>query len=144
MATVGAVYSVDRYVRTPEQVVAAFFRDSPRPEEKRPGPRHKQVWASLPQADVQASGMEAVFLWLLWELGRRSPGGGQEAVYLSDGQEALWEARERCLAGRCAVGILDLLHVTPRLWRAAHVFHPEKSAAVEALVRGWLLRVLRG
>ena len=43
MATVGTVYSVDRYVRTPEQVVAALFRDGPRPEAKRPRPRHTQV-----------------------------------------------------------------------------------------------------
>jgi hypothetical protein len=144
MATVGAVYSVDRYVRTPEQVVAALFRDGPRPEEGRPRPRHKQVWASLPQAGVSVSGMEAVFLWLLWELSRRNPGRAQEVVYLSDGQEALWEAREEYLGGRGTVGILDLLHVTPRLWQAAHVFHPEKSAAAEAFVRERLLRVLRG
>jgi hypothetical protein len=144
MATVGAVYSVERYVRTPEQVVSALFRDGPRPEADRPAPRHKQVWASLPQPDVPVSGMEAVFVWLLWELARRNPGGGQEVVYLSDGQEALWEAQQRLLGGRCRVGILDLLHVTPRLWQAAHVFHAEKSAAAEAFVRERLLRVLRG
>jgi len=144
MATVGTVYSVDRYVRTPEQVVAALFRDGPRPEAGRPRPRHKQVWASLPHADVPVSGMAAVFLWLLWELCRRNPGRAQEVVYLSDGQEALWAAQEEYLGGRCAAGILDLLHVTPRLWRAAHVFHPEKSAAAEAFVRERLLRVLRG
>jgi hypothetical protein len=144
MATVGTVYSVERYVRTPEQVVAALFRDGPRPEAGRPQPRHKQVWASLPQADVPVSGMEAVFLWLLWELCRRNPGRAKEVVYLSDGQEALWGAREQYLGGHCRVGILDLLHVTPRLWQAAHVFHPEKSAAAEAFVRERLLRVLRG
>jgi hypothetical protein len=144
MATVGTVYSVDRYVRTPEQVVAALFRDGPRPEAKRPRPQHKQVWASLPPADVPVSGMEAVFVWLLWEWGRRNPGGAKESVYLSDGQEALWEAREQYLGGHRTVGILDLLHVTPRLWKAAHVFHPEKSPEAEALVREWLLRVLRG
>jgi len=144
MATVGTVYSVDRYVRTPEQVVAALFRDGPRPEEGRPRPRHKQVWASLPQAGVPVSGMEAVFVWLLWELCRRNPGRAKEVVYLSDGQEALWGAQEQYLGGRCRVGILDLLHVTPRLWQAAHVFHPEKSAAAEAFVRERLVRVLRG
>ena len=40
--------------------------------------------------------------------------------------------------------VLDLLHVTPRLWKAAHVFHAEKSAAAEAFVRVRLLRVLQG
>jgi hypothetical protein len=144
MATVGTVYSVDRYVRSPEQVVAALFRDGPCPAAQRPEPRHKQVWASLPQADVPVSGMEAVFVWLLWECSRRNPGGNKEVVYLSDGQESLWDAQQQYLGGRCTVAILDLLHVTPRLWQAAHVFHPEKSAAAEAFVRQQLLRVLRG
>jgi hypothetical protein len=144
MATVGTVYSVDRYVRTPEQVMAALFRDGPRPEEARPQPQHKQVWASLPQADVAPSGMEAVFLWLLWEMGRRNPGRAKEVVYLSDGQESLWTAQEEYFGTRCTAGILDLLHVTPRLWQAAHLFHAEKSAAAEAFVRERLLRVLRG
>lgn len=31
MATVGTAYTVDRYVRTPEQVVAALFREGPEP-----------------------------------------------------------------------------------------------------------------
>jgi hypothetical protein len=144
MATVGTVYSVDRYVRTPEQVVAALFRDGLGPEEGRPRPQHKQVWASLAQAEVPVSGMEAVFVWLLWELCRRNPGRAKEVVYLSDGQDALWNAQAEYLDGRCTVGILDLLHVTPRLWKAAHVFYPEKSAAAEAFVRERLLRVLRG
>jgi hypothetical protein len=144
LATVGTVYSVDRYVRTPEQVVAALFRDGPRPAADRPQPQHQQVWASLPQADLPVSGMEAVFVWMLWELSRRNPGRGKEVVYLSDGQEALWNGQEQYLGGRCRVGILDLLHVTPRLWKAAHVFYPEKSAEAEALVRERLLRVLRG
>jgi hypothetical protein len=144
MATVGTVYSVDRYVRTPEQVVAALFRDGPRPEADRPRPQHQQVWASLAQADVPVSGMEAVFLWLLWELSRRNSSRTKEVVYVSDGQESLWEAQQEYLGGRGTVGILDLLHVTPRLWKAAHVFHAEKSAEAEAFVRQRLLRVLRG
>ena len=144
MATVGTAYSVDRHVRTPEQIVAALFHDGPRPQEDRPQPRHKQVWASLPQADQACSGMEAVFVWLMWELCRRNPGRGKEVVYLSDGQEALWDAQEQYLSGPRTVGILDLLHVTPRLWQAAHVFEAEKSAAAETFVRQRLLRILRG
>ena len=144
MATVGTVYSVDRYPRTPEQIVAALFRDGPRPEADRPEPCHKQVWASLLQADVPLSGMEAVFVWLRWELGRRNPGNARPGVYLSDGQESLWEAQEQHLGACGLVGILDLLHVTPRLWKAANMLYPEKSAAAEAFVRERLLRILRG
>jgi hypothetical protein len=145
MATVGAVYSVDRYVRTPEQVVAALFRDEPKEKRSpRPRPQHKQVWASLPQDDDSTSGMEAVFTWLDWELRRRNPGAAKETVYLCDGQETLWQAVQTKLPGGNAVEILDLLHVTPRLWKAAHVFHGEKSQEAELFVRERLLRVLQG
>lgn len=144
MATVGAVYSVDRYVRTPEQIVAALFRDEPEKSKDRPRPQHKQVWASLPQDDGSFSGMEAVFTWLDWELRLRNPGQKIETVYLCDGQESLWQAVQDELPATNAVEILDLLHVTPRLWKAAHVFHAEKSANAEAFVRVRLLRVLQG
>jgi hypothetical protein len=144
MATVGAVYTVDRYVRTPEEIVAALFRDERDKSKDRPRPQHKQVWASLPQDDDSVSGMEAVFTWLDWELRLRNPGREKETVYLCDGQETLWQAVQEQLPARNAVDILDLLHVTPRLWKAAHVFHAEKSQEAETFVRLRLLRVLQG
>jgi hypothetical protein len=64
-------------------------------------------------------------------------------VFLYDGQEALWDARARHLPAG-GVDILDLLHVTPRLWQAAHAFHKEGSAAAETFVRERCLRVLQG
>jgi hypothetical protein len=146
MATVGAVYSVDRYIRTPEQVVAALFRDDV--EQKppaRPQPQHKRVWASLPQEDATAvAGMEAVYLWMLWELGHRNPRQAKETVYLYDGQDSLWQMGREYLPWKNSVAILDLLHVTPRLWQAAHLFHPEGSAEAEAFARERILRVLKG
>ena len=143
MATVGAVYSVDPYVRTPEQVVAALFRDAPARSRDRPQPQHKHVWASLAVDEEPGSGTAQVFAWLVGELVQRDADGQQPLVFLSDGQESLWEARTKWLPAR-GVDILDLLHVTPRLWQAAHVFHQEKSAAAEQLVRKHLLRVLQG
>jgi hypothetical protein len=56
----------------------------------------------------------------------------------------LWEARQEYLPQRNTTNILDLLHVTPRLWQAAHVFHKEKSPGAEQLVRERLLKVLQG
>jgi hypothetical protein len=146
MATVGAAYSVDRYVRTPEQVVAALFRDGPEPDEPRPVPQGKQVWASLerPVGEQTVSGMDVVFAWLLNEVAERNPGLAKEMVHLCDGQEALWEACARHLPKRNSTSVLDILHVTPRLWQAAHLFHPEKSPEAEGFVRERLLRVLRG
>jgi len=142
MATVGTVYSVDRYRRTPEEVVAALFHERPE-SSARPQPQHKEVWASLPRDDVPGSGTEMVFAWMVGELHLRGRGKGKPLVFLSDGQEALWDAREQWLPERVE-GILDLLHVTPRLWKAAHVFHKEGSREAEAFVRARLLRVLQG
>jgi hypothetical protein len=52
MATLAGVYSVDRHVRTPEQIVAALFRDvreEPVPsDDARPEPRHKRIIGVLP------------------------------------------------------------------------------------------------
>jgi hypothetical protein len=146
MATVGTAYTVDRYVRTPEAVVAALFRDGPEATD-RPRPCHKRVWASLAQVDDQGqshTGQEVVFDWLLNEVAERNRGFVKEMVQLYDGQECLWEAARDHLPQRRATGILDLLHVTPRLWQAAHLFCAEGSAAAEAFVRERLLRVLRG
>src|SRR6266480_7347060 len=47
MAVVGTVYTIDPFVRTPEEVVASLFRspdDDPLPSE-RPMPKHKRLWA---------------------------------------------------------------------------------------------------
>jgi len=143
MATVATVYTVDRYRRTPEEVVSALFRDAPEPSRDRPQPQHKEVWASLPRDEQPGSGIEAAFAWMIGELYLRGRAQDKPLVFISDGQEALWEARQEWLPQR-AVNILDLLHVTPRLWKAAHVFHKEGGQAAEDFVRERVLRVLQG
>jgi len=145
MATVATVYSVDRYRRTAEEVVAALFRDAPEPSRDRPKPQHKEVWASLPRAEVPGSGIDHAFAWMIGELylRGRAKDKNQPLVFLSDGQETLWDACGEWLPER-VVRILDLLHVTPRLWQAAHVFRQEGSQDAEDFVRDRLLRVLQG
>jgi hypothetical protein len=144
MATVATAYTVDRYRRTPEEVVAALFRDTPESKRDRPRPQHKEVWACLPCDSTPASGIATAFAWLFGSLylrGRLEE--DKPLVFLSDGQEALWEARREWLPER-TVNIIDLLHVTPRLWKAAHVFCKEGSREAEAFVRERVLRVLQG
>jgi len=141
MATVGTVYAVDRYVRTAPEVVSALFRDAPQAPGQRPQPQDKAAWASLPRDGQRGSGTEAVFAWMVGELLLRER--GQPLVFVSDGQESLWEARRYWLPER-VVDILDVLHVTPRIWQAAHVFHDEGSQEAEDFVRERLLRILQG
>jgi hypothetical protein len=147
MAIVGAVYTVDRHVRTAEEVVAALFGD-PReqPPAPRPKPCHKQTMANLASTDAEGthSGIEKTYQWLLEEIWARNHGFQKEMAHLCDGQETLWEARQRHLPQRNMTDILDLLHVTPRLWQAAHVFYREKSQEAEQFIRERLLKVLKG
>jgi hypothetical protein len=145
MATVGAVYTVDPYVRTAEDVVAALFRDPDYEPGRRPEPAHKRVWASLPrQGPEPKSSIEVVFDWLWWEFAQRNPQLLRPTVCLCDGQEALWQACADAVADPDRVEVLDLLHVTPRLWQAAKLLYGDKGKEVMPLVRQHLTQVLEG
>jgi hypothetical protein len=145
MATVGAVYTVDRYARTAEDVVAALFRDPGYQAPARPKPCHKKVWASLPQEGPKPrSSIHLVFDWLQWEYPQRNPHSTRPAVCVCDGQEALWDACAYYFPEEPLVCILDLLHVTPRLWDAAKLLYGVKGKEVVPAVRDWVTAVLEG
>jgi hypothetical protein len=146
MATVGAVYTVDPYVRPPEEVVAALFRDPDYEAEPRPEPCHKRVWASLPreEGDDPKSSIAVVFDWLWWEFAQRNPQLTRPTICLCDGQETLWQACADSIADPNRVEILDLLHVTSRLWKAAKLLYGDKGKEVVPFVRQRMLQVLEG
>ncbi len=155
MATVAAVYSVDRFVRTPQQVLEALFHDpqAARPDDlpPRPRPQHKRTYArldddpSLPNEQA-VNGAAAAFGWLDQQVRARLATRNQpvEAVCVMDGQRSLWELKQRFQSDLPIVEILDLLHVTSRLWKAAHLFHPGDLARAEAFVRELVGKVLQG
>jgi hypothetical protein len=132
-------------VRGPEEVVAALFRDTNYTPPPRPQPCCKRVWASLPQGEGKAhSSIDRVFDWLLGEYVLRNPDSRRPTVYLCDGQATLGQACHEYLPDNNATEILDLLHVTPRLWQAAKLFFGAKSPQVVPFVRGRLTQVLQG
>jgi hypothetical protein len=63
-------------------------------------------------------------------------------VSIMDGQESLWDGLSH-VDGE-VIEILDILHVTPRLWQAAHLFHKEGTTEAREFVRERVLRVLSG
>jgi hypothetical protein len=155
MATVAAVYSVDRFVRTPEQVLEALFQDpqAARPDDlpQRPRPQHKHTHARLDDdpnlsQDQPVSGAAAAFGWLEQQVRERLATRRQpvEVVCVMDGQPSLWELKARFQSDLPTVEILDLLHVTSRLWKAAHLFHPGDLPAAEAFVREQAGKILAG
>jgi hypothetical protein len=146
MACLGCVYTVEPHVRTPEELVATLFRDPERPKQQPPQAQQKRYWAELSResAGEVVRGQDLVFQHLRDEIAqRRRP--GQVLVNLCDGQRSLETDRAEYLPDDAqTVDILELLHVVPRLWDVAHLFHAEGSDEAERFVRARLLRVLHG
>jgi hypothetical protein len=146
MACIGCVYTVDPHVRTPEELVATLFRDPNRPRQPSPEARQKRYWTALsrPEEGRTIRAQDEVFQHLRDDVAlRRRP--SQTVVHLCDGQHSLETDRRKYLPqDEQTVDVLDLMHVSPRLWEAAHVFHPEGSDAASQFVRERLQRVLEG
>jgi len=85
-----------------------------------------------------------VFGWIADEVAGRNPQGNKPVVCIMDGQDSLWSERDVFQGDVEMVDVVDLLHVTPRLWQAAHLFHSAGSQAALDFVRQRVLRILRG
>ena len=152
MATLAAVYTINPYMRTPEQIVAALFRDDtgPRPRD-RPQPRFKHVTARFtsmredPDGEPwESNGTIEAFCWAEEQIATRRR-AGQKVLRLMDGQASLWDTADACLSvsPEDTIDILDILHVSSYIWRAAKVFYPHREHQ-EAFARDRLLRMLHG
>ena len=154
MATVASTYSVDRHHRTAEEVVAALFRDPKEfaaPGESRPEPCHKRVVARLPalvdsiDPETPITGTLLAMSWAASEVAQRLQ-PGQELVCVMDGQPSLWDTLHVCLEEdhlAQAVEILDIVHVSGYVWKAAKLFHSDKKQQTE-FSRERLLKILHG
>ena len=139
MATVASVYDIERFARTPEEVMREYGRDA-EVKWKRPRPQGKRVWASLVHSP------EEVIDEMFQEGARRNVSRRREWVGLVDGSEAQLRRVKRA-AGKHKVEltiILDLVHVIEYVWKAAYAFHDEGSKPAERWVRKRLLQILRG
>ena len=146
MACIGCVYTVDPHVRTAAELVKTLFREPDRSREKPPEAQQKRYCAELTRVikGKEVRGQQRVFEHLRDGIKqRRRP--GQILVNLCDGQRSLeTDRRDYLPTDEHTVDILDLMHVNPRLWEAAHLFHTEGSPAATAFVRERVLRILEG
>lgn len=167
MATLAAVYSVDRYERSKDDILAALFRDpsdkrpadNPREANVRPEPVARQLTARFAkerlldkEPELVSGTLEAV-VWASMRVDDRHR-RGQPLVCLCDGQPILWETIDRVLEEGSAaekVEILDLLHACKYVWDAAKVFHhhrePQEAFArerMDRLLSGGVAGVIRG
>lgn len=142
MACVGAVYSIEPFVRTADDLLDEVIRHEKIKD--RPEPAHKHIWAEMSR-DVEGEPLnakDAIFCALFQDLNLRNAGHDRPVVCLMDGERALWEAQRIYFPE--AVGILDLFHVMERLWTAAHCFHAEGSDEAEEFVADRLRGLLEG
>jgi hypothetical protein len=143
MACVGAVYSIQPFVRKAEDIIDEVLRDKKAKE--RPRPQHKHVWAEMTrEVDGQrpVTAKEGLFCHMSDELTARDLGHDRPVICLMDGERALWDAQAVYFPE--AVGVLDLFHVLERLWAVAHCFHPEGSDEAKTFVEQRLRDLLQG
>ncbi len=142
MAYVGAVYTIDPFRRTADDVLDELDRKERAAE--RPAPQHKQVWAEMTRVreGESCTGRERLFVEMAVACHERDPQRAKTLVCLMDGEKALWEVQREWLPR--AVCILDLFHVLERLWQVAHVFHREGSREAAQFVTRHLRLLLEG
>ncbi|MCP4605293.1 MAG: ISKra4 family transposase [Proteobacteria bacterium] len=145
-ACVGSAYSIDRFVRTTEDVVDDVIRKQR--AQDRPIPQNKVLRAELTHEvdGVEINGKDVIFDWLGEEIKARQTSQSQEIVCVMDGATTLWKKVQRLMKtlGVTIVCILDLFHVMDYLWDAARCVHGSDDKAAEAFVTDRLRRILAG
>lgn len=136
MACVAAVYTIEPYVRTPEQILP----ESAGPRPARPRPEHKRVWASLAQSPEQ------VIREMFEEASRRDPEGQKRWVALVDGNLPQINHLQRQAEQRNIplTIVVDFIHVAQYVWKAAAALFPDQEPQQDRWTRSHLLEVLRG
>ena len=139
MATVASVYTIDRDIRSADDVVSNLQRDKSK-RRKRPKPHDKRVWASVtksPAAVIDQAFQEGI---------RRDPARKKRWVAVVDGNKTqIRLLRESAVRYSVKLTIiLDVIHVTEYLWKAARAFYNEKDPEGEKWVDERLLHILHG
>ncbi len=149
MALVGAAYTVDLFIRTPEEILEALFRDATKKEEhppSRPKPVAKHVRASLLRDGngTMRPSYDEIFGWLAHEVKLRNPDGKKPMPCIMDGQDSLWVAVAQYLPGLDLIPILDIIHVCSYVWDATHLFYHKGTPEAVSFAKERILRLLKG
>jgi len=141
-AYVGGVYSIEPFVRQPQEVFDELFREQA--ATRRPRPQNKRLWAEMAAASEtsMSSGSEFVFIELAIDVKSRDPDRKQTLVCLMDGEKKLWDLQRDWL-GR-AVEILDLFHALKRIREVSKIVQPKDETKRETWVSDQLQDLLIG
>jgi hypothetical protein len=142
MACVGAVYTIEPFVRKADDILDEVLRDEK--AGARPVPQHEHVRAEMTRqvGGETVNAKRGLFARLKAEMAARNKGRDRPVICLMDGERALWDMQREHIGS--AVGILDLFHVLERLWAVAHCFHAEGSEPARRYVEERLRDLLQG
>jgi hypothetical protein len=138
MASVAAIYTVERFVRTPEEILP--LSEEQREKPTRPQPEHKRVWASL------ANSPEEVITAMFDEAGHRDPKRKRRWIALVDGNCTQIDYLHKLADERNVdlIIVVDFIHVAQYVWQASLALFPDNQVEQDRWVRAHLLEILRG
>lgn len=137
MAEIVAVADFTPAVREPEDIAAPAAR-----RKAHPGPEARDKWVS---ASVTES-IEDMIAAAFDEADRRDPGRARQRVFLVDGnkQQLAAIAAESQARGLTVPVLIDYIHVSGYIGKAASALHPADPVLAGQWADGQLLRVLHG
>jgi hypothetical protein len=141
-AYIGAVYSIEPFIREPQDVLNELFREQA--ATRRPRPEGKRLWAEMAAAREGnlTSGSEFVFIEMAIDVQTRDPDRHRTLVCVMDGEQKLWDLQREWL-GR-SVEILDLFHALERIRELSKIVQPNDKARREVWVSDQLHDLLTG
>jgi hypothetical protein len=141
MAWVSACFSIDAAPRTAEDILNELNGGA---STKRPKPVNKRVQATMTDyiEGERVNGQDKIFEEIASQISARDPDSRKTLICLMDGQNSLWERQAVHLPK--AVPILDIFHVSEKLWEAAYCFHKQGSLDADRFVEHYLELLLNG
>jgi len=134
MSVVTAVYTINRHVRTAEDIISKHKNKTERKKPLPPRPQEKIVYGTL-------DGKQAAFEHLKLEISKRNRENIKQ-VALVDGELKLNKMLREYLPEFEI--IRDFFHVTEYLWDGAHIFYGEGSREADELVSSYVEMLLNG
>lgn len=141
MAWLSVVYSIDAFPRTADEVLDELngHRNKQHP---RPVNKHLRAQMTDYVEGERVNGQDAIFQDAASQIRDRDPCGQKTVICLMDGQCSLWARQAIFLPD--AIPVLDIFHVSEKLWEAAYCFHKQSSIEAEKFVEHYFRHLLEG
>jgi hypothetical protein len=141
MAWLSAVFTIDAVPRTANDIIEELRGEA---STARPKPVNKRLQARMTDyiEGERVTGQDKIFEEAAAQVRARNPRSRKTLICLMDGQCSLWERQATYLPK--AIPILDIFHVSEKLWDAAYCFHKQSSAKAEKFVERYFKMLLEG